>query len=67
MWCLLINLCGFGVGSVFAFALFKSKSLDQNLSFLYKLKANPILAITQVSRVNIRTLLTLLTLLALLY
>jgi|NorSeaMetagenome_1021524.scaffolds.fasta_scaffold163256_2 hypothetical protein len=57
MWCLLINLMAFGVGSVFAFALFKSHAFDQAINFIYRVRTNPILAITQVSRVSLLTLL----------
>tara|TARA_B100000780_G_C20793602_1_gene315117 strand:- start:321 stop:497 length:177 start_codon:yes stop_codon:yes gene_type:complete len=58
MWCLIINLVGFCVGGSFALALFKSNDLDQAINFLYRVKTNPILAISQVSRVSIPILLT---------
>ena len=48
MWCLIINLIGFCVGSSFALALFKSNSLDQAINFFYRVKTNPILALSQV-------------------
>ena len=53
MWCLIINLVGFCVGSSFAMALFKSNDLDQAINFLYRVKTNPILAISQVSGVSV--------------
>tara|TARA_B100000767_G_C19631633_1_gene478498 strand:- start:273 stop:512 length:240 start_codon:yes stop_codon:yes gene_type:complete len=64
MWCLIINLMAFGVGSVFVFALFKSHAFDQAINFIFRVRTNPILAITQVSRVSILILLNLLTLLS---
>ena len=47
MWCLIINLIGFCVGSSFALALFKSNNLDQAINFFYRVRTNPVMAITQ--------------------
>ena len=51
MWCLIINLGAFGVGAVFIFVLFKSHMVDQAINFLYRVRTNPILALSQVRRV----------------
>ena len=67
MWCLIINLGAFGVGAVFIFVLFKSHMVDQAINFLYRVRTNPILALSQVSgahlahldRIDLLTSLTL--------
>ena len=59
MWCLIINLGAFGVGAVFIFVLFKSHMVDQAINFLYRVRTNPILALSQVRGADLLTLLTL--------
>ena len=59
MWCLIINLGAFGVGAVFIFVLFKSHMVDQAINFLYRVRTNPILALSQVRGADSLTLLTL--------
>jgi hypothetical protein len=48
MWCLIINLMAFGVGGIFVLVLFKSHMVDQAINFLYRVRTNPILALSQV-------------------
>ena len=59
MWCLIINLGAFGVGAVFVLVLFKSHMVDQAINFLYRVRTNPILALSQVRGADLLTLLTL--------
>ena len=48
MWCLIINLMAFGGGGIFVFILFKLHMVDQAINFLYRVRTNPILALSQV-------------------
>ena len=45
--CLLSMMVAFLVGSAFALALFKSKNFDQAINFFYRVRTNPILALSQ--------------------
>ena len=49
LWILVVMCCAFAAGAAVLLLLFKSKILDDIVNFFYRVRANPIMAITQAS------------------
>ena len=47
LWILVVMCCAFAAGAAVLLLLFKSKTLDDIVNFFYRVRANPIMAITQ--------------------
>jgi hypothetical protein len=46
-WSIIVMALAFAVGATFVFLLFKSSFLDQAINFFYRVRTNPVMAITQ--------------------
>ena len=47
-WSLVVMVIAFAVGAAFVFLLFKSSIFDQFINFFYRVRTNPVMALTQV-------------------
>mgnify|MGYP005705913587 CR=1 FL=1 len=46
-WSLVVMVIAFAVGAAFVFLLFKSSIFDQFINFFYRVRTNPVMALTQ--------------------